>query len=84
MKYHLTIIKKKIGVPLSHIVSDWFNKSVTIGKLPSCLKEARIVLVFKGGDNTVVKKLLTNLYSKFPNQSFRKADAKKVKLFFTH
>ena len=58
MKYLSTYVEK-IAEPLSHIVSDWFNKSVTIGKLPSCLKEARIVLVFKGGDNTVVKSYLT-------------------------
>ena len=45
----------KIAEPLSHIVSDWFHKSVIIAKLPSCLKKTRIVPVFKGGDNTVVK-----------------------------
>ena len=46
---------KKIAESLSHIVFDWFHKSVIIAKLPSCLKKNTIVPVFKGGDNTVVK-----------------------------
>ena len=49
-------IYTKIAEPLSHIVSDWFNKSVTTGEFFFCLKKARIVPVFKGGTNTVVKK----------------------------
>ena len=58
MKYLLTYIEK-IAEPLSHIVSDWFNKSVTVRKFSSYLKKARIVPVFKGGDNTVMKNYLT-------------------------
>ena len=65
-------IYRKITESLSQIDSDWFNKSVTICKLPSYLKTARIVPVFKGGDKTVVKNYLTIYRGSFITKVFDK------------
>ena len=48
-------IYKSIVEPLSLIFSNFFNLSVSLGLFPSCLKNARVVPVFKSGDNTLVQ-----------------------------
>ena len=48
-------IYKSIVEPLSLVLSKFFNLSVSLGVFPSCLKNARVVPVFKSGDNTLVQ-----------------------------
>jgi hypothetical protein len=45
----LKFVSHEIAVPLSHI----FNLSITLGVFPNSFKSARIVPVFKTGDNTL-------------------------------
>ena len=50
-----TFIYKLLSNYLSIIIFNWFNQSIAIGYFPSSFKLARVVPIFKGGDNTLIK-----------------------------
>jgi len=49
-----TFIYKHCKTYISPIISDLFNSSIAIGEFPDCLKIARVVPVYKKGDNNSV------------------------------
>ena len=78
-----TFIFKQIKAPLSAVISTLFNESVETANFPRCLKIARIVPVYKEGDNTSVKNYRPISVLPFIGKMFAKLMYARLNKFFT-